>query len=293
MAKSKLQFLKFGTDIWDPSHRFETSWLLPPWVLFGIRALISLYGFTVLLFNIFWNIARHDTPAAQLSFSYFTVLTYWGISFYFAASAIHTFTYARHGGTPFLNRFPRPLQALHYLFYTTITTYPILVTIVFWAVLASDATLTTTFSIWSNTSQHALNSVFALFEISFTRISPPPWIHLPWLILILASYLGLAYLTHYTKDVYVYRFLNSSPKILDSNGDNIGGVGVYCAAYILGIAIGICILFILVKYLITLRKWVTEKKMERLGKFYGGRKMGQGDTELEEIRAWEKQPGEA
>jgi len=29
----------FGTDIWDPTHRFETSWLLSPWVLFFIRAL--------------------------------------------------------------------------------------------------------------------------------------------------------------------------------------------------------------------------------------------------------------
>lgn len=31
--------LKFGTGLWDPSHRFETSWLLPPYVLCGIRAL--------------------------------------------------------------------------------------------------------------------------------------------------------------------------------------------------------------------------------------------------------------
>lgn len=43
MAKLKIfdaQNFKFGTDLWDPSHRFETSWLLPPWVLFGIRAVV-------------------------------------------------------------------------------------------------------------------------------------------------------------------------------------------------------------------------------------------------------------
>lgn len=34
------QHFKFGTDLWDPSHRFETSWLLPPWILFAIRAAI-------------------------------------------------------------------------------------------------------------------------------------------------------------------------------------------------------------------------------------------------------------
>jgi hypothetical protein len=29
-----------GKDVWDPSHRFETSWFLPPWVLFAIRATV-------------------------------------------------------------------------------------------------------------------------------------------------------------------------------------------------------------------------------------------------------------
>lgn len=27
----------FGTDLWDPSQRFETSWLLPPLALFAAR----------------------------------------------------------------------------------------------------------------------------------------------------------------------------------------------------------------------------------------------------------------
>ena len=31
---------RFGQEIWDPSHRFETSWILSPWVLFGCRAAI-------------------------------------------------------------------------------------------------------------------------------------------------------------------------------------------------------------------------------------------------------------
>lgn len=30
--------LRFGTDLWDPSHRFETSWLLPPYALAAVRA---------------------------------------------------------------------------------------------------------------------------------------------------------------------------------------------------------------------------------------------------------------
>lgn len=32
--------LKFGHDLWDPSHRYETSWLLPPYALAAMRATI-------------------------------------------------------------------------------------------------------------------------------------------------------------------------------------------------------------------------------------------------------------
>lgn len=29
---------KLGKDLWDPSHRYETSWLIPPYVLAACRA---------------------------------------------------------------------------------------------------------------------------------------------------------------------------------------------------------------------------------------------------------------
>lgn len=40
MASKIANHFKFGTDTFDPTHRFETSWLLPPWALFAVRALI-------------------------------------------------------------------------------------------------------------------------------------------------------------------------------------------------------------------------------------------------------------
>jgi hypothetical protein len=226
----------------------------------------------------------------HLSFSYFTVLCYWGLSFYFLFASLHTLTYAIHGGTPLLNRFPRPLQALHHLFWSSITIYPLLVTIVYWAVLYDG--FDTRFALWSNVSQHALNSSFALFELVFTRVNPAPWIHLLWLVIILACYCGLAYLTHATKGVYVYSFLNPEPKH-EVDGKNIGGVGQgEVVGYVLGIAVGICILFCVSKGIATLRKWVTETKMDRRGKFYAGREMGIGEVELETQRVWEKPAGE-
>jgi hypothetical protein len=68
---------------------------------------------------------------------YFTNLTYWSIGFYMAFSGLHTVIYARRGVAP-LQNWPRILQLLHSLFYTTIVIYPFLVYIN--PPLASDKT---------------------------------------------------------------------------------------------------------------------------------------------------------
>lgn len=49
---------------------------------------------------------------------------------------------------------------------------------------------------------HALNSVFAAFEIFCTHAGPTPWLHAPFLIILLAGYLGVAYITHATQGFY-------------------------------------------------------------------------------------------
>jgi hypothetical protein len=131
------------------------------------------------------------------------------------------------------------------------------VTIVYWGVLYSGSWFTREFDAWHNISQHALNSAFALFEIFMTRTNPPPWIHLLWLIVILLLYLGLAFITLATQGFYVYDFLSYK---------HDGGRG-FVAAYVLGIAVGIVIVFCLVWLIIWARRWVTEKKMGRDGRF--------------------------
>lgn len=268
----------------------------------------SLYAFTVTFFIIGWEATNHNNLSihdVHKSFSFFTsttsipcptinankiVLCYWGICFYFAISALHTFSYALHGGTPLLNRFPRPLQALHYLFYTTVTTFPFLVTIVYWAILFNG--FDTEFALWSNISQHAMNSVFGIFELVFTRINPPPWIHLLWLVVLLGLYCGLAYLTYATKHYYVYSFLNPEPEnnvVVNGVKTNLGGVGKgTVVGYVFGIAAAIIIIFCISKGLQWVRKWITETKFDMKGKFYAGREMGMGEVELETQRVWEK-----
>ena len=78
---------------------------------------------------------------------------------------------------------------------------------VFWGVLSYGA-FNTTFSTWSNISEHALNSVIAFFEVVVPRTAPLPWIHIVPLVILLALYLSLAYITHATQDFYVYGFLD-------------------------------------------------------------------------------------
>jgi hypothetical protein len=125
-----------GLDF-DPTYRFETSWILPPGLLFAIRALLSLYAF-VTIFTIFGYNGSHDrADESQHTFSYFTHLTYWGLAFYFALSAVHTGSYWLCG-TPFLAAWPRLLQHAHSIFYTTIVIFPLIVTSMRFGVLLRE-----------------------------------------------------------------------------------------------------------------------------------------------------------
>lgn len=112
---------------------------------------------------------------------------------------------------------------------------------------------------------HALNSVWALFELIIPRTERPLWIHLPFLILFLALYLALAYVTKATQNFYTYGFL-----------DPAGGTGTL-VGYVFGILAGICVLFVIVWLLVWLRLWLTEKVLGM-----GGKLAGEGNTAVRE-----------
>lgn len=134
---------------YDPTYRYTTSWILPPIVLAIIRLVLALYAFTTIFFIFGWDGSHRSLQSARQSFSFFTSLTYWGIAFYFLFSGLHTLSYARTGRS-WLHDWGRPLQASHAIFYTTVTTYPVLVTVVFWVLLYSGSWFPLTFNAWSN-----------------------------------------------------------------------------------------------------------------------------------------------
>lgn len=95
-----------------------------------------------------------------------------------------------------------------------------------------------------------MNSVIAFSEIILPRTSPPPFLHIPFLIIILGLYLGVAYITRATEHFYVYHFLD--PKT---------GTGKVAAHDFGVIAIAI-VLFLVIWGLVWARKWVTEKRFK-------------------------------
>lgn len=107
----------------DYTSRFATSWFLSPLQLAVWRGIVSLYAFLV----IFISLGHESSENAGRSFSYFTVLGYWGLAFYYAVSCAHSVSFWLYGES-WLQKWPKSLQWLHSVFYATITVFPFVVT---------------------------------------------------------------------------------------------------------------------------------------------------------------------
>ncbi|KAF8557174.1 hypothetical protein OG21DRAFT_1407583 [Imleria badia] len=236
-----LTFEAFGVSSpFDPTFHYVTSPILPPMILGSLRLLFAVYA----LITAITTLALYQHPASYLS--YFTDLTYIGLVAYFWASGVQTIAFVLRGRKSYpLQTWPRFLQLLHVLLHSSVIVFPIIVTVVFWALLASSATFATRYSTWTNVSQHVMNTCFALFEILFTHAGPSPWPHLVPLLVILVCYLGVAYITRATQGFYTYSFLDPSQQ------------GSLLAAYIVGIALGCCVVFSVVKGICLLRRRVS------------------------------------
>ncbi|KAF2221731.1 hypothetical protein BDZ85DRAFT_264305 [Elsinoe ampelina] len=251
--------------------RHITSWCLPPLVLACLRLLFSIYIFATSFTIIGLQVGGGNANAARVSLSFFTILTWYGLAFYFLVSAIHGFIYSARGRSGLAsNGYIRDTEAgpretvggfkgflrwAHSAYYATVTIFPFIVTAVFWGLLANGA-LYSPLSTWSNVSQHGINSAFALFEVVFPRTEATPWIHVLPCVIILAMYLGLTYLSHSLNGFYVYPFLDQ-----EKNGRAI------TAAYIIGILVAAIIVFAIVHFVIKFRRWLTEAKCRATGKF--------------------------
>ncbi|KAJ4989066.1 hypothetical protein SVAN01_05504 [Stagonosporopsis vannaccii] len=266
----------FTYDIWgvpsagffDPSRTFVTSHFVSPIVLACIRAVLCVYSFTTIIVSYSWlanntatvglkdvNIGSYKIQQSEAaigqSFSFFTYLTFWSLGFYFLVASVHTFMFAFKAHT-WLHNWPKPLQLMHSLYYSCVTSMPFLVTIVFWGTMNSGWP-PGRFEQWMNLSVHGLNSVFAIVEILLPATEAPPVSHLSVVLLILSVYLGLAYLTRYTQGFYVYEWLNPAH----------GTVSI--VLHVLGYAAGIIAIFFLVSGAIRVRNMFAHSLSEPRG----------------------------
>lgn len=164
-----------------------------------------------------------------------------------------------------LHDWPKPLQLMHSLYYSCVTSMPFLVTIVFWGTMNSGWP-PGRFEQWMNLSVHGLNSVFAIVEILLPATEAPPLSHLSVVLLILSIYLGLAYLTRYTQGFYVYEWLNPAH----------GTVSIIL--HVLGYAAGIIAIFLLVSGAIRLRNMLVRKMNKEDGASIREKGMRLSDT---------------
>lgn len=117
-----------------PAHRFVISPFLSLTVVCALRLLLTTYTALTLIIALS---LRGD--ASRTTFSYFTWLSYWGLLGYFVAASIYSLLSRarpeRQAGWSLL-ALPRPLQAAHYLLFSSIRVYPVLVMVIFWSILA-------------------------------------------------------------------------------------------------------------------------------------------------------------
>jgi hypothetical protein len=195
---------------------------------------------------------RAVTYRRMLLTKYLAYLTFWSLGFYFLISSTHTFVYAFRRST-WLRKWPRSLQLAHSVYYSSITSFPFLVTIIFWGTMNSGWP-TGRFEQWVIISVHGLNSVFAITEIVLPATAPLPFTHLLVLLGVLSAYLGLAYLTRYTQNWYVYEWLNPAH----------GNASI--VLHVLGYAGAMVAIFFVVHYAIVARNMLATRLEARRSK---------------------------
>ncbi|KAG0290614.1 hypothetical protein BGZ96_005927 [Linnemannia gamsii] len=189
-------------DHFEPD-RIVTSNLVRPLTLAILRGLICLY--TLIVIVSVWVTAE----SASEYLKFFTNLTYFGLVVYLVCSTIWSVNYLRQptssraawlkSGSPWWGY-------LHWLLYSTVVTYHFIVPIVYWTMLSTGATLTS-FGHWQNYSVHAIDGVFALFELIFNRHFLQP-VHSVVLAFVMMLYMCLTFVVKQTKGTWVYPFLD-------------------------------------------------------------------------------------
>ncbi|KAF8878257.1 hypothetical protein CPB85DRAFT_1342836 [Mucidula mucida] len=177
-----------------PYDSYVTSPFFSPTILGGIRFLYGLYALvTLVLYIVFgWKGTNED---ASSFFAIFAILSYFGVIAYFLTTGVHTFLYSR-GRFP-LAEWARPLQFMHVWLLSSIVSFPLIITAMYYQVFEFDPV--STIDSLCYISMHGINAAFSLFEVFLTNAPPGPWRLLGLNLLLILGYVGIAYITRDTK----------------------------------------------------------------------------------------------
>ncbi|RKP08324.1 hypothetical protein THASP1DRAFT_23664 [Thamnocephalis sphaerospora] len=230
--------------------RAVTSNLVSPQTLLGLRGFLLLFEFVLLVSSIV-----HQTLIDQkgwMFLAFFTNLTFLGELAYFAVATYHSYRFTRcpQYASPTLRSDSLWTRA-HYLLYSTVTVFHLIVPVVYWSVLYKPKKEDTPFSLYVNVGKHGMDFVLVAFEFIFGRMLIV-WGTMPWVIGCLIFYMFWAWVVHAINDTWVYHFLNWHKP-----------AGVVTGWY-LGLAIGMSLVFILSLYAHRLRDRLFSRVAERV-----------------------------
>ena len=205
-------YRSFGvTTPFDPDKTFVTSPFTAPSALCINRGIRACYTMTIAIVSL---VTSAYDGTFTIWFTDFSKYAYVGASFYFVFAFYHTLIYWRTGRYP-LASWPRILQLLHSVLYSSIGVFPGIMTVIYWTISANSSTFSTPLNIWLNVSLHLASTVFIFTEILSNSIPPLSLAHLLVLELWFLLYLPIVYICAATLGFYPYPSLDpSTPGLL-------------------------------------------------------------------------------
>ncbi|ORZ28890.1 hypothetical protein BCR41DRAFT_391308 [Lobosporangium transversale] len=212
-------------------ERSVTSYLSGPKVLMWTRAVGVLYLTAVLIG------ALATTPSLHYFISFFTNISFCALLIYYIWSLIRSIQYCRlpqENKENWTKQRSQIGEHIYWILYGTLTVFHILVPLVYWSVLRAHQKPHTGVYEWATISEHSADGIFMILEIIFTQMNLDIR-HLVWALFFMLLFLLSAFVNYWTKNWWVYSFLD-----YNKHGWKIVGL------FYVGTAVAIILLYVLV-----------------------------------------------
>ncbi|KAJ3290516.1 hypothetical protein HDU79_003173 [Rhizoclosmatium sp. JEL0117] len=183
-------------------EKLVTSIHVSPKTLLYVRSFWLVYTILCLILEIVYF--------GRTLWGFFTEWTWLGLIFYLSTAVYNSHLYVtKSNALATMEARPYWMKYSNWLLYALPATYVYIVSIVFWALLASVLSNADSVNSWLTVSQHALNSVIMIGELVLGRIPLAYAFMIPFIVIAL-MYLGIALVFHAVYGSWSYGFLDTS-----------------------------------------------------------------------------------